>query len=345
MVIGIIGAGISGLTAGKILAEAGHEVTILEKSRGYGGRMATRYAGKSNQLKLDHGLSWFSPESAEFKAFIADMLEKKLIRVWGQNFLFFDGEVLSSSNPNNDTSPKYTAVDGMNTIGKHLSRWVDVQTEAKVGGLTYIGNHRTKKRPWMINMSSSRTFEADAIIIATPAPQAYGIINTTVDEIDTLKIIREIDEINYNHVTTLMLGFSNMDVPDWEGIVCKNSPIQFVSNESSKRESGGECLLVVHASHAFSAANQNEDNETVIGKLTSALAEVTGGWVTAPDWSQLHFWKFSTPKSYLKAPYMEIQEKEAQLAVIGDYFNGKGIDAAYRSGLALGRHWAEKYSD
>ena len=344
MVIGIIGAGISGLTAGKILAEAGHDVTILEKSRGYGGRMATRYAGKSGQVKLDHGLSWFSPESAEFKHFTADMLEKKLLRVWGQKFLFYDGEVLSSSDPNNDTSMKYTAPGGMNTLGKHLSRWVDVQTESRVGGLTYIGNHRTKKRPWMINMSSSRTFEADAIIIATPAPQAYGIINTTIDEVDTLKIIREIDEISYNPVTSLMLGFSNMEAPDWEGIVCKNSPIQFVSNESSKRENSGDCSLVVHATPAFSAANRNEDEDTVTGKLTSALAEITGGWVTVPDWSQLHYWKYSTPKSFLERPYMEIQEKEAQLAVIGDYFNGKGIDAAYRSGLALGKHWAEKYS-
>ena len=42
---------------------------------------------------------------------------------------------------------------------------------------------------------------------------------------------------------------------------------------------------------------------------------------------------------------MEIQHEEAQLAVIGDYFNGKGVDAAYRSGLALGKHWAEKYRD
>ncbi|PWN06565.1 NAD(P)/FAD-dependent oxidoreductase [Rhodohalobacter mucosus] len=345
MVIGIIGAGISGLTAGKILAEAGHDVTIFEKSRGYGGRMATRYAGKSNQLKLDHGLSWFSPESDEFKAFTAEMLEKKLLRVWGRNFMFYDGEVLSSSNPNNESSLKYTAVGGMNTIGKHLSRWVDVQTEARVGGLTYIGNHRTKKRPWMINMSSARTFEADAIIIATPAPQAYGIINTTIDEVDTLKIVREIDDINYSPVLTLMLGFSKMDAPEWEGIVCRNSAIQFVSNESSKRDTGHKCALVVHASSAFSSANKDEDEERLTGKLTAALAEITGGWVTAPDWSQLHYWKYSTPKSFLEAPFMEIQEKEAQLAVIGDYFNGRGIDAAYRSGLALGRHWAEKYSE
>ena len=271
MVIGIIGAGIAGLTAGKILAEAGHDLTILEKSRGYGGRMATRYAGKSNQTKLDHGLSWFVPESPEFKAFTADMLEKKLLKVWGKNFLFFDGDELLSSNPNNDNPVKYTAADGMNSIGKYLSRWVDVKTEAKVGGLTYIGSHRRKKRPWMINMSSARTFEADAVILATPAPQAYGIINTTIDEVDTLKIIREIDEINYEHVTSLMLGFGKRDIPDWQGIVCKNSPISFISNEASKREEEQECSLVVHASPAFSSAHRDQDEEKVIGKLTAAL--------------------------------------------------------------------------
>jgi predicted NAD/FAD-dependent oxidoreductase len=344
MVIGIIGAGISGLTAGKILAEAGHDVTVLEKSRGFGGRMATRYAGKSNQTKLDHGLSWFTPESAEFKAFTAELLDKKLLKVWGQNFLFFDGDHLLDSNPNNDNPVKYTAADGMNTIGRYLSRWVDVKTEAKAGGLTYIGNHRRKKRPWMINMSSSQTFEADAVILATPAPQAYGIINTTIDEVDTLKIIREIDEIDYDKVTTLMLGFGKREIPEWEGIVCKNSPIQFISNESTKRNSQ-ECSLVVQATPAFSSANREQDEEKVIGKLTSALAEITGGWVTAPEWSQLHYWKYSTPRSFLEAPYMEIHEKEAPLAVIGDYFNGKGVDAAYRSGLALGKHWVAKYSN
>ena len=32
MIIGIIGAGIAGLTAGRYLAKQGHEITILEKS-------------------------------------------------------------------------------------------------------------------------------------------------------------------------------------------------------------------------------------------------------------------------------------------------------------------------
>lgn len=345
MVIGIIGAGISGLTAGRLLAGAGHQVTILEKSRGYGGRMATRYAGKSNETKLDHGLSWFTPQSSEFKKFTAELLEKNLIKIWGGQMLFHDGEELSSTNPNINQSQKYIAPDGMNGIGKYLSRWVDVRTESKAGGLTYIGKHRSKKRSWMINMSSSGTFEADAVIIATPAPQAYGIINTTIDEIDTLKIVREIDEINYNPVFSLMLGYGGLEKPEWDGITCKNNPIDFVSNESSKRNDGQECSLVVHASPDFTRKHRNSDQEIIIRELINHLAEIAGGWVTAPEWSQLHFWKYSLPQKQISSSFMEVEGVEAPLALIGDYFNGAGIDAAYRSGLALGQHWIEKFQD
>jgi renalase len=51
--------------------------------------MATRYAGRpGNQAKLDHGLSWFTAHSPEFQKFTAELLEKKLVRVWGNNFPF-----------------------------------------------------------------------------------------------------------------------------------------------------------------------------------------------------------------------------------------------------------------
>lgn len=60
MKIAVIGAGVAGLTAGRILAGSGHEVVVFEKSRGYGGRLATRYAGADNSTKVDHGLPYRS---------------------------------------------------------------------------------------------------------------------------------------------------------------------------------------------------------------------------------------------------------------------------------------------
>lgn len=343
MVIGIIGAGIAGLTAGRLLAQAGHEVTILEKSRGFGGRMATRYTGKDLQLKLDHGVSYFTADSPEFQQFTAELLDKKIIQLWGEDFLFYDGEKIVERNPNKRDSAIFTAVDGMNSIGKYLSRWVDVKSDTKVGGLTHIGENRRKKRSWMINLLSRETFEADAVIIATPAPQAYGILNTTTDEVSTLKMIREIDEVSYDPSYSLMLGYGDTVHPKWQAIQCKNSSIRFISNEGSKRDVGENCTLVVQSSPAFARNHRHSDEEQVKKALLSELAEIVGGWTTTPEWSQLHFWKFSQPMKSLKRPYFEMEIEETPLALVGDYFEGNDVDAAYRSGYKLAKHWIEKY--
>lgn len=55
--IAIIGAGVSGL----IVA---NEVTIFDKSRGIGGRMATR---RVDNYHFDHGAQFFTAKSEEFK--------------------------------------------------------------------------------------------------------------------------------------------------------------------------------------------------------------------------------------------------------------------------------------
>ncbi len=344
MVIGIIGAGIAGLTAGRLLAKAGHEVTILEKSRGFGGRMATRYAGDEQNVKMDHGVPFFTARSSEFQSFSAELLEKGLIRIWGKNFSFYDGEKLIERNPNPTELTTFSAVDGMNSIGKYLSRWVDVKTGANVGGLTHIGENRRKKRAWMVNLSSRDTFEADAIIIATPAPQAYGILNTTTDETATLKMVSEIDEISYRPSFSLMLGYGDAEIPGWEGIVCKNSPIRFISNEGSKRNNGQPCSLVVHSTDEFAGKHRHSDEETVKKALLSELSGIAGSWASTPEWSQLHFWKYSQPVKSLDRPFFDLEVEDTPLALAGDYFDGKDIDAAYRSGYKLAQHWIEKYT-
>ncbi len=283
MVIGIIGAGISGLTAGRLLSKAGHEVTILEKSRGYGGRMATRYAGKENQSKLDHGLPWFTAGSPEFQSFTAELLEKKIIQVWGERFPFFNGERIQSENPIMPGIPIYTSINGMNSIGKYLARWVDVKTDSRVGGLTHFGANRRKKRSWMINMSASDTFEADAVIIATPSRQAYGLLNTTIDETETLRIVREIDEVNYAPSFSLLLGYGDQPKPEWQGIMCQNSSIQFISNEGLKRKDTQENSLVVHTSPSFTRNFKQVEPEVIRGEILGELVRIAGGWTANPE--------------------------------------------------------------
>ncbi len=344
MVIGIIGAGIAGLTAGRELVKAGHEVTIIEKSRGFGGRMATRYSGKNNATKLDHGASYFRAESPDFQEFTAELIEKNLIRIWGKNFTFYDGENLIDRNPNPGASTPFTAVNGMNSIGKYLSRWVDVKTNTRAGGLTYFGKNRTRKRTWMVNLTSRDTFEADAVIIALPAPQAYGLLNTTIDETNTLKMVRVIDDIDYKPCYSLMLGYGDTDVPDWQGIVCQQSHLDFISNESTKREGNGESAFVLHASESFTKQNRQQPEEFIQKKMIEEFANIAGSWALSPNWQQLHFWRFSRAKKVLDDYYLDHTDPEAPLALIGDYFRGNTVDHAYSSGYRLAKDWIKKYS-
>jgi len=345
MVIGIIGAGISGLTAGRILAKAGHDVTIIEKSRGYGGRMATRYAGKNGAAKMDHGLSYFVPRSAEFQKFTVELMEHGLVKRWGDQIGLYDGRNFYSKNPNPDNSASFTATQGMNSIGKYLSRWVDVKTETRAGGLTYFGANRNRKRSWMINLSAGNTFEADAVIVATPAAQAYGLLQTTTDETNTLKIIREIDEVHYAPCYSLMAGYGDRELPEWEGVVCKNSPLKFISNEATKKSFDQECSFVAQATPEFTRHMMQLDKEAVRKAMLDHLATTIGGWAMSPQWSQVHFWRYSQAMKVLDRPYAVLEFDDAPLALVGDYFFDNTVDSAYLSGLKLAEAWIDKYSD
>lgn len=341
MVIGIIGAGISGLAAGRILAKAGHEVTVFEKSNGYGGRVATRYAGNQLKSKVDHGLPMFKVTSPEFRDFTTELLENNLIQQWGRSISIFDGYGTYSKNPNPSDEITYTSVDGMNRLGHYLSRWVDVKKNSKVGGLTYFGRNRNNRKPWIINFTSSSTFSADAVIIALPAPQAYGILAMTIDQTKTLKIVREIDEIQYRPAYSLMVGYGDTYLPKWDGVICKSSVLEFISNEASKRDNQ-ETSFVLHASESFSRNHLKSDKELITKLMLAEFAEVEGGWVTSPEWHQLHLWKYSRPKKILNRPFFDLETNDGPLALVGDYYEGDTIDAAYRSGVLLAKSWLAK---
>lgn len=67
--IAVIGAGMAGLTAGHLLARAGLAVTVFDKSRGVGGRLATR---RSDVGPFNHGAPAVQGD-ADFDAAMTDL--------------------------------------------------------------------------------------------------------------------------------------------------------------------------------------------------------------------------------------------------------------------------------
>ena len=68
MKIGVVGAGVAGLSAARALVDRGHQVIVFEKARAPGGRVATsRLRGiempravAGSTLAFDHGAQYFT---------------------------------------------------------------------------------------------------------------------------------------------------------------------------------------------------------------------------------------------------------------------------------------------
>ncbi|SMO40235.1 NAD(P)/FAD-dependent oxidoreductase [Gracilimonas mengyeensis] len=342
MKIAIIGAGISGLAAGNELIKAGHEVVVFEKSRGYGGRLATRYAGKDNQAKLDHGVTYFQAKDPEFLELVNKYSEKGILTTWDGNFAHRDakGNIKSKE----ADTPYYYAPGGMNEFCKQFGRMLDVRMEEKVSGLTHIGENRTKKRSWMLNFPTALTEGADAVIITAPARQAYALINTTIDEIETLKLIREIDEVEYESQFSLMAGYlADTEMPEWNALECDDEIIQWISNEYTKRKEDSNKALVVQTTWEFAKKHANEEREKVQEIILDRLAQILDGWAALPEWKSLHYWKYSRAINPLPHDFMEIMGKETPLALVGAYMNGNTVESAYLSGVRLGQKWVNRF--
>jgi predicted NAD/FAD-dependent oxidoreductase len=94
----IVGAGLAGLTAARFLQEQGYQVIILEKSRGVGGRVATR---RLVNTYADHGLS----------AFNTDLGLPNLLEPW---------------------QGRYISRSGINTLAKYLAANLNIRRNFRV---------------------------------------------------------------------------------------------------------------------------------------------------------------------------------------------------------------------
>ena len=79
MNIAIIGAGISGCSCAHQLTQAGHQVTVVEKGRGVGGRMSTR---RMDGARIDHGAQFYTARDIRLQALNKQWCKEKRAIEW-----------------------------------------------------------------------------------------------------------------------------------------------------------------------------------------------------------------------------------------------------------------------
>jgi hypothetical protein len=119
--IAIIGAGMAGVSAGRVLADAGHHVTLLEKSRGCGGRCATkRWEGHV----VDHGAQYFTMRDPDFSSAVH--------RASGDAICRITAPVLDEQGKPLPDTGRYYHREGNSRLVRSLARGLNLQTETTV---------------------------------------------------------------------------------------------------------------------------------------------------------------------------------------------------------------------
>ena len=340
--IAVIGAGIAGMACARTLAQAGHTVTVFEKSRGAGGRMSTR---KSEFGGFDHGAQYFTVRDARFEKALA--ISPELVRRWSANtvrILDEAGRVVASSLPPKEAH--WVATPGMNALVKEWAKPLTasgrLHFETQV---TRVQTDLLSPKRWQLQTEGPGATTSvhsgfDVVIMAVPSVQAQALLlSSPIAKPSTSNMLNEIAKVRVAPCWTLMLAFPQAAQPalphlgpQWNAARSTHHRIAWLARESSKPGRGPIERWTVQASPEWSERHLEDDAERVKAKLLKAFTEVTG--IRAePPYAEVHRWRYAQTTEPLGKSHL--WDAKLGIGACGDWCLGHRIEDGFVSGLEL----------
>ena len=315
--VAVVGAGLAGLVVSRELAHA-HDVVVFEKSRGVGGRIATR---RSGPFEFDHGAQFFTARSDAFRRFLEPLIDKGVVADWRARFAEIRRGDITATRQWGEDCPHYVGVPAMNAIGKELASGLDIRLHTAVRSLARIGSK------WQLAGDAREPLgEFDWVIVTAPAAQTAELLAATTIASDAAKV-------RMHACYALLLGFETpLDLP-WQAALVRDSDISWISFNNSKPGRPAFPSLVVHSTNAWANANVDKDTETVRRHLADEFGKVTGIDAAAATWVDLHRWRYANVDRQDGELYAI--DTDRGLAACGDWFVRGRIEGAFSSAKAL----------
>ncbi len=319
MNVAVVGAGIAGLRAAALMAEKA-TVVVFEKSRGYGGRMATRRAGP---FSFDHGAQYFRARDPEFVAFVGALEAAGIVAPWRARFAEIDGTSVRLAGWE-DGQPHYVGTPGMSAVGRHMAQELDVRLERRVIAA------RHERDGWRLEIDNGEAHGPfDALVLALPAPQALDLLGADDALAATAKAAK------MQGCFALMLGFDQAFAAPFDAALVRNSPLSWLSACHSKPGRDAAPSWVALSANDWADVHIEDDPEALRETLTHALAAILGDGVRAASHQTLHRWRYANagrPRAGLPT-----FDPDRRLALCGDWLVQGRVEAAFLSGSAAAR--------
>ncbi len=316
--VAVIGAGLSGLVIARELSTE-HDVTVLEKSRGVGGRIATRYA---DAFEFDHGAQFFTARSPSFRAFLQPLVDAGVVADWPARFAELQRSKLRDLRQWDQDYPHYVGTPRMNTVGKWLARGLNVHVSCEV---ERVERHGGRWRP--LGTQGEALGHFDWLVLTVPATQTAALAPAGS------RVHHHAAAARMHACYALMLGFDAPITLPWDAALVRDADISWVSVNSSKPGRPAASCLVVHSTNAWADAHLDDDIAAVKAHITAECAAVTRLDVGAALVSQLQRWRYANIGKQTGEPYS--LDGDLNLAACGDWHIRGRVEAAFLSAQAL----------
>lgn len=340
--IAIIGAGMAGLKAANTLHRIGVNVTVFEKSRGLGGRLASR---RTEFGHFNHGAQYVTARDPGFNAFLQEATEFKVAQNWSPNLHRGSGATGSAATGTNDTlSPIarhvgnlaeeqwYQGAPQMNKLIRPLVDTFPIQKQHRI-----IGIEPVNQRSFMLHDDLDGSFGPfDGVIFTAPAPQTADLLRPLAPRFGP------IDEVVMAPCWAVMAAFEKPLPTGFDAMLYPSAEISWAARSSQSDDAlhrRTPDAWVLHASPEWSRAHLEEDKERVIEKLLEALRAASGVKLPELHSVQAHRWRYARTEVPLGMSHLN--GMNGRVIAAGDWCLGARVEAAWRSGRSAAHSMIE----
>jgi renalase len=313
--VAVIGAGVAGLACAAELARADVAVTVLERARGLGGRLATR---RSEGHAYDHGTQFITARSRPFVKYVTVSRHAGAAAAWTPSIV--EDDQRSWDSPIEDW---YVGTPGMSGIVRPLARGLNLRTGTLVQELL------RRESGWEIETDGRRRLGPfDAVVAAVPAPQALTLLAPHG------RAFRHLVSVRMAPCWSLMVSFERaLPVPN-DVFRWTQGTLGFAAREGSKPGRHDDPAgWVIHATAHWTRAHLEADAQEAAQLMLHAFAGAVGGGLPAPAFLQAHRWRHALVEQALGLPCL--LDADIAAGACGDWCIAPRVEAAFESGCAM----------
>jgi hypothetical protein len=312
----VVGAGLSGLACARTLTDHGHLVRVIEKSRGPGGRAATRREG---DWRFDHGAQYFTVRDPGFRRRVGTWCDEGIVAPWeGRIAVVDNGRV----EPKDGDTERYVGVPGMNAVCRHLAEDLDVTWRTRVARIERDGGR------WRLTAETGPDLgTADAVVVSAPPAQTAELLADAAP-----RLADRARAVDMAPCWAAMAVFDRPLEAGFDGAFVHGSPLSWVARNASKPGRPDHEAWVLHAGPDWSQAHLQLEREDAAVRLLDAFSDALGGLDAGTLHVDAHRWRYALPREPLLDPCL--LDAELRIAACGDWCGGPRVEGAFLSGCA-----------